>query len=249
VPEGHLLHRYGREHSAALAGRAVAASSPQGRFDARPFDGHVVRGVEVWGKHLFYDVEDAPALHVHLGHDGFFLRTDDPSLPPRAGTRLRLATSEVAFSLVAPMRCEAMTPGARDTLVAGLGPDPLRDTGPAARAEAVRRLCAKRAPVGTALLDQAVWAGLGNAWRAELLLLAGTDPARRVTDEDEAGRIWDLAVVHLALGVEAGLVVSDPDAPTERWVYKRESCRRCGAPVRTWQLGGRTTYACPVEQR
>ena len=76
----------------------------------------------------------------------------------------------------------------------------------------------------------------------------GVDPARRATP-DEAGLLWDLAVEHLRLGVEAGQVVSDVAAPDERWVYKRETCRRCGTPVRSWTLAGRTAYACPVDQR
>ncbi|PWR12805.1 hypothetical protein DKT69_22885 [Micromonospora sicca] len=58
----------------------------------------------------------------------------------------------------------------------------------------------------------------------------------------------DLAVRYLTLGRDAGQVISDPTAPDERWVYKRQACRRCGAPVRVWELGGRSAYACPVDQ-
>ncbi len=34
-----------------------------------------------------------------------------------------------------------------------------------------------------------------------------------------------------------------------RYVYKQEVCRRCGTPVRRWDLAGRFAYACPVCQR
>ena len=54
----------------------------------------------------------------------------------------------------------------------------------------------------------------------------------------------DTIVAPLALGRDAGQVVSDPGAPDERWVYKRERCRRCAAAVRTWTLASRTAYAC-----
>ncbi|MER7475180.1 hypothetical protein ABT351_31430, partial [Micromonospora sp. NPDC000018] len=91
-------------------------------------------------------------------------------------------------------------------------------------------------------------ANAGNAWRAELLFLAGLAPDARAVASATAHRLWDLAVRHLALGRDAGQVVSDPAAPDERWVYKRTTCRRCGASVRTWELGGRTAYACPVDQ-
>ncbi|MGI4895776.1 MAG: hypothetical protein ACRYF3_11755 [Janthinobacterium lividum] len=130
--------------------------------------------------------------------------------------------------------------------MAGLGPDPLR-AGAAAREQAAHRLAGARGVVGAALLDQSIWAGIGNGWRAELLFLTGIDPRRRV-DEAEAGELWDLACHHLALAVEAGQLVSDASAPDERWVYKRKTCRRCDAPVRSWTLAGRTAWMCPVEQ-
>lgn len=246
MPEGHLVHRYADEHHEALAGRVVRATSPQGRFDAGPYDDKVVEGVEALGKHLLYRFAGVPPIHVHLGMQGLFLRYDDPAVAPRKGTRLRLATGETAFDLIAPARCEAMDARALAALRAATGPDPLRRD--ADRAEAVRRLLAARGPVGAAVLDQSVWAGIGNAWRAELLFLIGLDPNARDIGAEAAGRLWDTAVRYLALGRDAGQVVSDPAAPDERWVYKRDRCRRCGAPVLTWRLASRTAYACPADQ-
>ncbi|HLU71384.1 MAG TPA: DNA-formamidopyrimidine glycosylase family protein [Nonomuraea sp.] len=246
MPEGHLVHRYAGEQHAALAGRTVRAVSPQGRFDAAPYDGRAVERVEALGKHLLYVFDAAPVVHVHLGMRGLFLRRDDPATPPRAGTRLRLATDAVAFDLIAPIRCESLADGEVAALAASLGPDPLRPG--ADREEAVRRLVSYSGPVGAAVLDQGVWAGIGNAWRAELLFLAGLDPGARGVGAAAAGRLWDDAVRYLALGRDAGQVVSDPAAPDERWVYKRDACRRCGAAVRTWTLASRTAYACPVDQ-
>jgi endonuclease-8 len=100
------------------------------------------------------------------------------------------------------------------------------------------------------MVDQAVWAGVGNAWRAELLFLARLGPGTPASalSEEQAARLWRLTAQHMALGRDAGQVVSDPTSPDERWVYKRETCRSCGAPVRTSQLGGRASYSCPVEQ-
>ncbi|GAA1679314.1 Fpg/Nei family DNA glycosylase [Nonomuraea maheshkhaliensis] len=253
MPEGHLIHRYADAQDADLSGRVVRASGPQGRFDARPYDGRTVTGVEAVGKHLLYHFEDlypdpdpAVAIHVHLGMRGIFLRYDDPATAPRAGTRLRLATDEVAYDLIAPSRCEPLDAEAVAALRASLGPDPLRAD--ASSSEAVRRLTAFKGPVGAAVLDQSVWAGIGNAWRAELLYLTGLHPSRRDVDEPAALRLWQTAVTHLALGRDAGQVISDPAAPDERWVYKRDHCRRCGTPIETWPLASRTAYACPAEQ-
>ena len=247
MPEGHLLHRTASELSTDLAGRTVAASSPQGRFDAAPVDGCTVALAEAYGKHLLVHLEDAPSVHVHLGMRGLFLRYPDPAAPPRSGVRLRLA-GPVAWDLIAPTTCELLDPAGVARVVGALGPDPLRDD--ATTEQAVARLRAARGPVAAAMVDQAVWAGVGNAWRAELLFLARLDPARPASSlsQEHAARLWELTARHMALGRDAGQVVSDPSAPDERWVYKRETCRSCGAPVRTAQVGGRTSYTCPVEQ-
>jgi endonuclease-8 len=157
---------------------------------------------------------------------------------------MRLA-GQVAYDLIAPTTCELLEPEQVDELLARLGPDPLDEQ--AEEAEAVRRLHEARGPVAAAVVDQAVWAGIGNAWRAELLYLerlAPTTPAAQV----DGRALWARAVELMALGRDAGQVVSDPAHPDERWVYKRVTCRGCGAPVRVEQVGGRTSYACPVEQ-
>ena len=247
MPEGHLLHRTARELAADLAGQVVAASSPQGRLDTAPVDGALVRGAEAHGKHLLVHLDGAPSVHVHLGMRGLFLRYPDPATPPRAGVRLRLA-GPVAWDLVAPSTCELLDAAGVARVHAGLGPDPLRaDADPD---DAVRRLRAARGPVAAAVVDQAVWAGVGNAWRAELLFLERLDPAvpAAALSPERARGLWDRTAALMELGAQAGQVVSDPSAPDERWVYKRETCRSCGAAVRTSQVGGRTAYACPVEQ-
>jgi endonuclease-8 len=247
VPEGHLLHRTAAELSADLAGSRVAASSPQGRFDAAPIDGCTVASAEAYGKHLLVHLQDAPSVHVHLGMRGLFLRYPDPAQAPRSGVRLRLA-GPVAWDLIAPTTCELLDAPGVARVVGALGPDPLRPE--ATVQQAVDRLRAARGPVGAAMVDQAVWAGVGNAWRAELLFLARLDPLTPAPSlsERQAAALWELTRRHMALGRDAGQVVSDPTAPDERWVYKRETCRSCGAPVRTAQVGGRTSYSCPVEQ-
>ncbi len=247
MPEGHLLHRTASELSADLAGEAVTASSPQGRFDAAPIDGCTVARAEAYGKHLLVHLQDAPSVHVHLGLRGLFLRYPDPAAPARNGVRLRLA-GPVAWDLIAPATCELLDAAGVARVVGALGPDPLRDD--ATTEQAITRLRAARGPVAAAMVDQAVWAGVGNAWRAELLFLARLDPGTPASSlsEQQAAQLWELTARFMALGRDAGQVVSDAAAPDERWVYKRETCRSCGAPVRTAQVRGRTSYSCPVEQ-
>ena len=250
VPEGHLLHRFAGQVRDDLVGRVLAATSPQRKFDATVLDGRRLLDVRAVGKHLLYDVEDAPTLHVHLGMRGLFLRYADPGTEPRAGARLRLATSDVAWDLIAPTTCEVLDAAAVERLLRGLGPDPLGQLGADARDAAVRALLAFRGAVGGALLDQSVWAGIGNAWRAELLYLAGLHPAMPCRDltAAQAGDLWELTRTLMATGRDAGQVVSDPAALDERWVYKRATCRGCGAAVATAPIAGRTAHWCPAEQ-
>ena len=248
MPEGHLIHRDARAISADLARSGVRATSPQGKFDADAIDGATLTAAEAYGKHLLLDLDDGRSVHVHLGMRGLWLRYPAPPDPPRGGVRLRLQGDPAAWDLIAPTTCEVVDQSGRAAIVGKLGRDPLRpDVDPD---EAVRRLRTARGPVAAAIVDQAVWAGVGNAWRAELLHLERIDPRRpaRELDDAAARALWERTRTLMELGRDAGQVVSDPSAPAERWVYKRETCRSCGAPVRTEQLGGRTSYACPVEQ-
>ncbi|MEO3794509.1 hypothetical protein ABGB14_30215 [Nonomuraea sp. B10E15] len=84
----------------------------------------------------------------------------------------------------------------------------------------------------------------------DLIALIQCEPLgpRASLDPDPLRGMWQAATAYMPLGRDAGQVVSDPDAPDERRVCKRERCRRRGAAVRTWQLASRTAYACPVGQ-
>lgn len=254
MPEGHTLHRLAGE-LLELVGERVAASSPQGRFPAAEIDGAVVDGVEAYGKHLLVDLRDAPTVHVHLGMRGMLLRFAPVTGAPMRQVRLRLATPEVAWDLVAPSTCELLDAAGRARLLTGLGPDPLRPDADAG--EARRRLQGFRGGVGAALMDQSVLAGVGNVYRAEILHALGMAPDRpasRVTDvEFEA--LWSRLRLMMGRGVEDGRIITVdvpagadrlavPEAVARR-VYKRDACADCGTPVLTTTVRGRTLYACP----
>jgi endonuclease-8 len=251
MPEGHLLHRLARDHAAAFAGHPVAVSSPQGRFaaEAAQLDGTVLEGTDAYGKYLLHHYEGGRTVVVHLGRRGLFLAFPAPAPDPRPQVRLRVTGPALAADLIAPLTCALRTPEDVARLVAGLGPDPLRDD---ADADLVwRRLSATRRPLGAVLLDQAVLAGIGNVFRAEALFLLGIAPTRPASalSREDFDRLWALLVRLLRAGVEAGRIVSvDGAEPDARWVYKRERCRRCGTPVLVRDVGGRTAYWCPRDQ-
>jgi endonuclease VIII len=259
MPEGHLYHRLARDLG-ELAGQALAASSPQGRFTegAAQIDGTRLEVAEAYGKHLLVRFAGGRTVHVHLGMRGKLLGVVDPSRPPRPQVRLRLAGADAAWDLIAPASCELLDHAGVAGLLARLGPDPLRED--AAPNRVWGNLQAAPGALGAALLDQAVIAGIGNVFRAEALFACGLHPSRPAASlpRAEFDRLW--ATVHEMMGraVEDGRIVT-VDTPagrsrTEipenqaRYVYKQACCRRCGAPVVSWSLGGRTAYACPVDQ-
>jgi endonuclease-8 len=72
MPEGHSVHRIARQFDRNFVGRAVAASSPQGRFveGAAVISGRTATQVRAVGKQMFLEFDDDLWLRVHLGMYG-----------------------------------------------------------------------------------------------------------------------------------------------------------------------------------
>ncbi len=72
MPEGHSVHRIARQFDRNFVGRAVSASSPQGRFaeGAGIVDGHAAVAVRAVGKQMFLEFDLDLWLRVHLGMYG-----------------------------------------------------------------------------------------------------------------------------------------------------------------------------------
>jgi endonuclease-8 len=256
MPEGHTIHRLARDMS-ELQGQKLRASSPQGRFidGAAAVDATVLERAEAYGKHLLLRLSSGDYVHVHLGMQGKWFRSTDPTAPPLPQVRLRMATDSVAWDLVAPSKCELLDPPRVAALLSRLGPDPLRPD--ANLREALQAWSRAAGAIGAVLLDQAVVAGIGNVFRSEALHAVGIAPRRRAgaLTERELLALWRVLQQMMSQAVEDGRIVTvdGPDRlnlpETEaRKVYKQERCRDCGAPVVTDQVGGRTAYHCPVEQ-
>jgi endonuclease VIII len=261
VPEGHTIHRAARTHAALLGGRAVRATSPQGRFTdgAALVDGRVLDRVDAHGKHLLYRFAGGVTVHVHLGLFGRFRVHRGEAPDPRPTVRLRMSAGDATVDLTGPTACEVMEPPAEERLLARLGPDPLRPDADPERF--VRRVLGSRAPVGTLLMDQSVVAGVGNVFRAEALLVRGIHPLRegRSLSREEALGLWDTVRGMLEDGVRRGRIVTvDPAEAGRPWsriprasrtyVYRRDLCLRCGGDVARWTAGGRNVFACPACQ-
>jgi endonuclease VIII len=264
VPEGHTIHRYARQHRKLLRGAVLEASSPQGRFaqGAARINGATLQDVDPYGKHLFYRFSDAVTLHVHLGLYGEFRHYDDSPPPATPGTRLELRAGATTVRLAGPTACDLLDPPDEQRIRDRLGPDPLRRD---ADVEAVWRSLQRRStPIGAALLDQSVVAGIGNVFRAEALFVNGIDPLTpsRELCREQFDLLWETVVTMLRDGVRLGRIVTvspaevarsrrSPNPEDWRYVYRRTGlpCRRCSTAVITWVQGARNMYACPTCQR
>jgi formamidopyrimidine-DNA glycosylase len=111
----------------------------------------------------------------------------------------------------------------------------------------------RRIPLKTALLDQAVVAGLGNIYVDEALhraRLHPTRPANSLTD-DERGRLHEAISWSLERGIEQGgaKIVHGRAYPRDHFpaVHGRagEPCFACATPIVKTRVGARGTYACP----
>ncbi len=257
MPEGHTIHRLARDHARFFAGHPVAVSSPQGRFEAGAavLDGAVLTATDAYGKHLLHHYDHGAIVHLHLGLFGRVRHHRGTPPEPPDTVRYRVANAVHTIDLIGATACELLDPARLEALTARLGPDPLRaDADPDRAYAALQR---RRVGVGRALLDQRVVAGVGNVYRAEVLLVHGVHPElpARELGRTRFDGIWDTLRDWMARGVrERRIVTVDRDElglPPGRiarggatYVYRQTHCRRCGTPVRRWDLAGRWAYAC-----
>jgi formamidopyrimidine-DNA glycosylase len=105
-----------------------------------------------------------------------------------------------------------------------------------------------RAALKARIMDQSVIAGVGNLLADEILWRARLDPRR------PAGELADDQLDHLRRTLRA----ATRDAIRRGGVHTGEiipfrrrgaACPRCGAPMESATIGGRTTWWCAVEQR
>jgi endonuclease-8 len=258
VPEGDTVWLAARRLDTALAGR------PLTRFDLRvpqlataDLTGATVTAVLPRGKHMLIRFDRGLTLHSHFRMDGNW-RLHRPGERWRGGPayQVRAVLANADWEAVGyRLHDLALVPTtAEDTLVGHLGPDVL---GPDWDAdEAVRRLRADpRRPVGDALLDQRVLAGVGNLYKNEALFLVGVSPWRPAGEVDLPKLV---ATAHRLMRANR----DHPEQSTtgnvrrgeQHWLYGRggQPCRRCGSRIRVSEQSpdgrpeyGRVTYWCP----
>jgi formamidopyrimidine-DNA glycosylase len=228
-----------------------------------------LRGLEITGsaRHgKFLDL-DVSGLHlvIHLARAGWLQwKNGLPAAPPRPGKgplALRLHLDDGAgFDLteagtqkrlaVYVVRDPAEVPG-----IARLGPDPLAESFDVDALAAVLRQ-AGRAQVKGVLRDQAVIAGIGNAYSDEVLHAARLSPFKPAANLSgaEVARLYDAIgttlrdAVERSRGLAAGTLKAEKKSGLRVHGRAGQPCPVCGDTVREVSFSDSALQYCPTCQ-
>ena len=257
MPEGDTVYLTATNLNAALAGSVLTGCDLRvPAYATIDLTGDTFHEVVPRGKHLLMHIGDA-TVHSHLKMEGSWhlYHPGTKWKRPTWQARAVLSTEHwvaVGFDLG---ELEVVARKDEEALVGYLGPDPLSDDWD--EGEALRRMLAVPGrPVGLALLDQRVIAGLGNVYRNELCFLRGVLPTRPVGEVAEPEKLVQLGqrLIH-ANRNRANRTTTGKLRGDTAWVHDREgeACFRCGTPIRRGTLGEnelqeRNTFYCEVCQ-
>ncbi len=257
MPEGDTVYRTATNLNEAIGGaRLTRCDIRVPKFATVDLSGELVHDVTSRGKHVLMHIGEY-TIHSHLKMEGSWhlYRHGTRWRRPAHSARVVLETTDwvaVGFSLGT---LEVIETDDEESVVGYLGPDIL---GPDWNADvALANLTADPLrPVGLALLDQRVLAGLGNVYRNELCFLRGVLPTRPVGEVNDPERLIDLAhrLIHANKDRVERTTTGVLRGPTD-WVYGRagKPCLRCGTRIEEGQLGEtelqlREIFWCPTCQ-
>lgn len=221
--------------------------------------GATVRSVSRRAKYLLIGTE-AGTLIWHLGMSGS-LRILDADSPPLAHDHVDLVLDSgrcLRFNDPRRFGCLLFTSAdpARHRLLAALAAEPLS---PEFEADALwRRARGRRASIKAFVMDSRVVVGVGNIYASEALFRAGIRPGLAAGRVSRARMAALVAAIREVLGeaiTVGGTTLRDYVDPAgmpgyfaqRLFVYERAGrpCRRCGATIRQFTQGQRSTYWCP----
>ena len=257
MPEGDTIHYAANRIRPVLAGQVPdSIETPHPRFgrDRWPerLAGRAVEAVDAHGKHLFIRFEGGLVIHSHLRMTGKW-RVRDADWPTPRNTWLILRRDDKLVAQINGPVLELMTDSRTrfDRRLAMLGPDILAPE--LDEAGILRRLREDdpTRPIGDALLDQRILAGIGNLWKVEGCFAAEIDPWRKTGDvsDEEVLKILRITRPRMQRSARDGM----QDRFKEVYGTVGQNCPRCGelSKIRSRGQGddNRITYWCPRCQR
>lgn len=276
MPEGHVIHRLAGEFTRIFGTQRLHITSPQGRFatEAALVDGSRLERAEAFGKHLFLHFDaasDEHIIYIHLGLIGH-LRFEDRE-KVWGQIRLRIETladdsgssHHLAANLRGPQWCRLITDEEYAIAVGKIGEDPIRDD--ANPRQVWAKVQRSKRSIGSLLMDQKLFAGVGNIYRAEVLFRHQQSPFTpgNAIDRSVFFAMWEDLVVLMRQGVVDGEIntvraehtpevmhrpARDDEHGGEVYVYRRagDDCYVCGSDIAMKAYEGRNLFWCPTCQ-
>ncbi|MGQ4879897.1 endonuclease VIII [Billgrantia sp. LNSP4103-1] len=268
MPEGPEIRRAADRLHEQLAGRRLEAvwfAFPELAAEADSLVGREVTAVDSWGKALLTRFDDGRVLYSHNQLYGVWKLHDAEREPDtERSLRVRLTAKGRSASLYSASDVSLWPADrlAEHPFLSRLGPDLLTHGVTPEQAQArLQEPRFVRRRVGGLLLDQALFAGIGNYLRSEILFFAGLAPSSRVADlaperlERLAGTILD---VTRQAYEQAGVTNRGEWAASARRqgesrrlcrfaVYERDGrpCHACGTAIVRQTVASRRLYRCP----
>ena len=249
MPEGDTIHRVAAVLRGALRSGPITDFLARGARGPRPAIGATIEVIEARGKHLLIRFEGGITLHTHLRMEGSWRVLERDAEVNGSPVAVVATADATAVCRKAPV-VELLDDSAlrRHPQLSTLGPDLcLPDVDLDAVMRRLEALVDPSTPIGVALLDQRVAAGIGNVYRSEVLWACRIDPFALVSVIDREARRALYATASKLLRANLG---PGPrrTVPQGLAVYERagRDCRRCGATIRARRLGerARTTWWC-----
>ena len=261
MPEGDVIARAAKRLQEALGGELIThvdGTNPAVRRSAQRLVGSRVDEVRSHGKHLLIHLDNGLSIRTHLGMPGAWhvYGSGERWRRPYGAARLVIATDAVTAVCFSAPRVEVERRRIVEMGIAHLGPDVAASEFD--EEEYLRRAASfpPAQPVSDLLLSQSVLAGVGNAYKCEVLFLERVHPATPVAALDQ-DRL--LALAHRARrllranidppGLDRPGRSTTGDRRRPAWVYGRagKSCLRCGSTIERAYMGDppRDTTWCP----
>jgi formamidopyrimidine-DNA glycosylase len=220
----------------------------------RALRGRRIEAARRKGKHLWLELDRRPWPVFHFGMTGWI--HVDRGGPEKRFTRLLMETDDGQRAVFTDprrfgrIRLQDDPPNERP--IADLGFDPLEGVPPVKDLQAL--LARRHAPMKAVLLDQGVFAGVGNWVADEVLFQARVSPRRAASSLSPR----EVAALRQALlrVIEKSVAVGADDArfPASwlfhhRWGRKSDAYTSHGERIVHETIGGRTTAWVPSRQR
>lgn len=283
MPEGHVIHRLADEFTRIFGTHRLHITSPQGRFatEAELVDGSRLERAEAFGKHLFLHFDaasDEHIIYIHLGLIGHLRFEDREKVWGQIRVRIETldddgssggSSSEDATNLAANLRgpqwCRLITDEEYAIAVGKIGEDPIRDD--ANPRQVWAKVQRSKRSIGSLLMDQKLFAGVGNIYRAEVLFRHQQSPFTpgNAIDRSVFFAMWEDLVALMRQGVVDGEIntvraehtpevmhrpARDDEHGGEVYVYRRagDDCYVCGSDIAMKAYEGRNLFWCPTCQ-